>query len=119
MADITKGPGDLPGDNTNPNSPDYDGTREEWIEERADELLEERQVNPGEVSNALGYFFTLAAGDALEGALTLFYLTFPKDRVSAAEALFQLLDSHVSAALKARAEQDAENEWDAAKGDRP
>lgn len=31
--DVRKGPGDLPGDSTNPNSPDYNSSRDEAIDE--------------------------------------------------------------------------------------
>lgn len=37
--DVTKGPGDLPGDSANPNSPDYDPTADEAREEAIDALL--------------------------------------------------------------------------------
>lgn len=37
--DVRKGPGDLPGDSTHPNSPDYDNSADEARGEAIDELL--------------------------------------------------------------------------------
>jgi hypothetical protein len=37
--DVTKGPGDLPGDSTNPNSPDFDPSADEARDEDVDALL--------------------------------------------------------------------------------
>ena len=35
------GPGDLPGDDSNPNSPNYDASRDEAIEELVEQYLED------------------------------------------------------------------------------
>lgn len=41
--DVTKGPGDLPGDDTNPNSPNYDNEAQERADEAAEREEEERE----------------------------------------------------------------------------
>lgn len=115
------GPGDLPGDSSHPNSPDYDSSREEWIEDRADELLHDYAKDESAVSDELGYFFTIGSGDQLENALLRFYMAADSARSNealalAATELYKLLDGRVTAELKGRAETDAELErvqWEA------
>ena len=114
----TKGPGDLPGDSGHPNSPYYDSSRDEWIEERADELADDLEKDEGAIRDELSYFFTVGAGDQLEDELLRFYTATRaadsnESLARAAHGLWRLLDAHISTALLARAETQAELDRDA------
>ena len=106
-------PADMNPDSSDPRSPYYDSSRDEWIEDRADELLDDYAKDEAAVSDELGYFFTVGSGEQLEDELLRFY-TATRDARSneslalAAHGLWCLLDTHISAALLARAETQAE-----------
>ena len=108
-------PADMNPDSSDPRSPYYDSFRKEWIAERADELLHDYAKDEAAVSDELGYFFTVGSGDQLEDALLRFYMAADSARSNealalAATELFKLLDGHVTAELKGRAETQAELE---------
>lgn len=109
-------PADMNPDTSDPRSPYYDDSRDEWIAERADELAEEYLRDSQKVSDSLSHFFTLGAGDVLEAALLRFYMGFDGSSNEAMAAvaleLFETLDGHVSQDVKGQAELDAESERD-------
>lgn len=112
------GPGDLPEPTNVPGSPAYDDSREEWIEERADELADDLEKDEGAIRDELSYFFTIGAGDQLEDELLRFYTATRaadsnESLARAAHGLWRLLDTHISTALLARAETQAELDRDA------
>lgn len=114
-------PADMNPDSSDPRSPYYDSSREEWIADRADELLHDYAKDESAVSDELGYFLTIGSGDQLENALLRFYMAADSARSNealalAATDLYKLLDGRVTAELKGRAETDAELErvqWEA------
>lgn len=107
------GMGDLPGDSSHPNSPDYDASRDEWIGKRATELAAERMADHGKLADAveqvIGYsdWTDTLAGDmaAVLGA---------SDAAFCAEAIgfFAKLYKRVKTDVRATAECDAELERD-------
>lgn len=114
-------PADMNPDSSDSRSPYYDSSREEWIEERADELADDIEKDEGAIRDELSYFFTIGAGDQLEDELLRFY-TATRDADSneslarAAHGLWRLLDTHISTALLGRAETQAEidrEKWEA------
>lgn len=110
-------PADMNPDSSDPRSPYYDDSREEWIDNRAMELAHEYERDPDKVSDSLSHFFTVGAGDELETALLRFWMAFDgssnEAMAAAALELFQTLDGHVSPDLKALAALDAEGDRDA------
>lgn len=106
-------PADMNPDSSDPRSPYYDSSREEWIEERMDTLVDQLEKDEQAVRDELGYFFTVGSEDALEDELLRFLLAYRSARTNEAMALaghglFKLLDGHVSAELLSRAQTQAE-----------
>lgn len=111
-------PADMNPDSSDARSPHYDSSREEWIEERADELADDLEKDEGAIRDELGYFFTVGAGDQLEDELLRFYTATRaadsnESLARAAHGLWRLLDTHISTALLGRAETQAELDRDA------
>ena len=106
-------PADMNPDSSDPRSPYYDSSRDEWIEARADELADDIEKDEGAIRDELSYFFTIGAGDQLEDELLRFYTATRaadsnESLARAAHGLWRLLDTHISTALLDRAETQAE-----------
>lgn len=114
-------PADMNPDSSDPRSPYYDSSREEWIADRADELADDLEKDEGAIRDELSYFFTIGAGDQLEDELLRFYTATRaadgnESLARAAHGLWRLLDTHISTALLGRAETQAEldrDSWEA------
>ena len=107
-------PADMNPDSSDPRSPYYDSSREEWIEERADELLEQRMADREALTDAvdevLGYSDWT---DALPADMAAVLLA--SDAAFEAEAIgfFVNLHKRVERDLRSQAGVDAEGERDA------
>ena len=111
-------PADMNPDSSDPRSPYYDSSRDEWIEERADELADDLEKDEGAIRDELSYFFTIGAGDQLEDELLRFYTATRsadsnESLARAAHGLWRLLNTHIITALLGRAETQAELDRDA------
>lgn len=116
------GPGDLPGDSSHPNSPDYDDSRDVWIDERTTELLDELSASSAVVLDAVEGVNTLAFDGLLDRAVRDFLMDYrraPDEAAPVAECARELFDRlwpHVEAQLRGDAEGQAEaerDEWEA------
>lgn len=115
--DVRKGPGDLPGDNTNPNSPDYDHEADEARDEAIDALLSNsswRAAHAAEADEWCDGTFDGEHYSAVERALADL-AEVPADRLIGSDALatvLRLADVHAAERNKklremAKAEFDA------------
>lgn len=118
-----RGPGDLPHPHDPQDEPldwgdEDEAYRDAWIADRATQLTAVRLRDEGQVNSALSELFTIGAGDALENALTRFYLAFDEAQTDAAMAeaglaFFRSLQPTVESRIREDAESDAAGEFDA------
>ena len=107
-------PADMNPDSSDPRSPYYDSSREEWIAERADELFDERMASPEAMTDAveevIGFSDWTNTLDADMAAVLM-----ASDAAFEAEAVrfFSRLFKRVEKDIRAVAETDAESERDA------
>lgn len=104
--------GEIGDPGTQPNSPNYDPTRDELIHERAQELFDEWVADEEKVRDAIEQVPSYDEYD-----LARFFVAFQAARnndemAAAALPLFRLLESQVDAALKADADAAAESEFE-------
>ena len=107
-------PADMNPDSSDPRSPYYDSSRDEWIAERADELFDERMASPEAVTDAVeGVLGFSDWTDALAGDMAAVLMA--SDAAFEAEAVrfFARLHKRVEEDIRAVAETDAESERDA------
>ena len=106
-------PADMNPDSSDPRSPYYDSIREEWIEERADELADERLASHEAMTDAvteiIGFsdYTDYLAGD-MAAVLTASDAAFEAEAVR----FFARLHKRVEKDIRAAAESDAESERD-------
>lgn len=91
MNDVRKGPGDLPGDSSNPNSPDYDARFDELVEE----LFARYSDDPEKVAEADDNWSGTLEGstyEAIERELANLWNVEPSDLVGSGtlDRLYQL-----------------------------
>ena len=107
-------PADMNPDSSDPRSPYYDDSRDEWIAERADELFDERMASPEAVTDAVDEVLGFSDWtDALAGDMAAVLMA--SDAAFEAEAVqfFSRLFKRVEEDIRAVAETDAESERDA------
>jgi len=107
-------PADMNPDSSDPRSPYYDSSRDEWIDERADELLQQRMASPEAVTDAVDEVLGFSDWtDALAGDMAAVLMA--SDAAFEAEAVrfFARLHKRVEKDIRAAAETDAESERDA------
>src|SRR5690625_4331124 len=100
-------------DSSDPRSPYYDSSRDEWIDERADELLQQRMASPEAVTDAVDEVLGFSDWtDALAGDMAAVLMA--SDAAFEAEAVrfFARLHKRVEKDIRAVAETDAESERD-------
>lgn len=105
MNDVRKGPGDLPGDSSNPNSPDYDARFDELV----DELVEQYRDDPAQVERADQWWEGTLDGDtytAIEKAMADFGDRVPGSFLRLTE-LAKVASEARAKALREVAENDA------------
>ena len=106
-------PADMNPDSSDPRSPYYDDSRDEWIAERADEMADERMASPEAVAEAVEEIigFTEFA-DTLPDDMAAVLMA--SDAAFEAEAVrfFARLHKRVEQDIRAEAETDAESERD-------
>src|SRR5690625_4036712 len=101
-------------DSSDPRSPYYDSSRDEWIDERANELLQQRMASPEAVTDAVAEVLGFSDWtDALAGDMAAVLMA--SDAAIEAEAVrfFDRLHTRVEKDIRAAAETDAESERDA------
>ena len=107
-------PADMNPDSSDPRSPYYDDSRDEWIAERADELFDERMASHESLTDAveevIGFSDWTNTLDADMAAVLM-----ASDAAFEAEAVrfFSRLFKRVEEDIRAVAETDAESERDA------
>ena len=107
-------PADMNPDSSDPRSPYYDDSRDEWIAERADELADERMASAEAVTDAVEEVLGFSDWtDAL--AADMASVLIASDAAFEAEAVrfFSRLFKRVEEDIRAVAETDAESERDA------
>ena len=107
-------PADMNPDSSDPRSPYYDDSRDEWIAERADELFDERMASPDAVTDAVEEVLGFSDWtDALPADMAAVLMA--SDAAFEAEAVrfFSKLYQRVEKDIRAVAETDAEGERDA------
>ena len=107
-------PADMNPDSSDPRSPYYDSSREEWIAERADELADERMASAEAMTDAVEEVIGFSDWtDALAGDMAAVLMA--SDAAFEAEAVrfFARLHKRVEEDIRAVAETDAESERDA------
>src|SRR5690625_4596569 len=100
-------------DSSDPRSPYYDDSREEWIAERADELFEQRMDDHEALTDAVDEVLCYSDWtDALAGDMAAVLMA--SDAAFEAEAVrfFSKLYQRVEKDIRAVAETDAESERD-------
>ena len=104
-------PADMNPDSSDPRSPYYDSSREEWIAERADELADERMASAEAMTDAVEEVIGFSDWtDAL--AADMAAVLMASDAAFEAEAVrfFSRLFKRVERDIRAGAEIDAEGE---------
>ena len=107
-------PADMNPDSSDPHSPYYDSSRDEWIDERADELADERMASHESLTDAveevIGFsdWTDYLAAD-MAAVLTATDAAFEDEAVR----FFARLHKRVEQDIRAVAETDAESERDA------
>ena len=107
-------PADMNPDSSDPRSPYYDDSRDEWIAERADELADERMASHESLTDAveeiIGFsdWADFLASD-MAAVLTATDAAFEAEAVR----FFSRLHQRVEKDIRAVAETDAESERDA------
>ena len=107
-------PADMNPDSSDPRSPYYDDSRDEWIAERADELFDERMASPEAVTDAVEEVLGFSDWThTLDGDMAAVLMA--SDAAFEAEAVrfFARLHKRVEKDIRAVAETDAESERDA------
>ena len=107
-------PADMNPDSSDPRSPYYDDSRDEWIAERADELADERMASAEAMTDAVEEVIGFSDWtDALAGDMAAVLMA--SDAAFEAEAVrfFSRLFKRVEEDIRAVAETDAESERDA------
>ena len=107
-------PADMNPDSSDPRSPYYDSSREEWIAERADELADERMASAEAMTDAVEEVIGFSDWtDALSADMAAVLMA--SDAAFEAEAVrfFARLHKRVEKDIRAVAETDAESERDA------
>lgn len=94
----------------------YEEYRDEWIADRAEELMAVRLRDAGQVKAALGDFFTVDAEDQLETALARFYLAYEEADIDAqmaeaAKVLADTLRPTVEGRIRDESRSDASTEF--------
>lgn len=104
-------PADMNPDSSDPRSPYYDDSRDEWIAERADELADERMASPEALTDAVEEIIGFAEfADTLAADMAAVLLA--SDAAFEAEAVrfFSRLYKRVEKDIRDAAEADAEIE---------
>ena len=106
-------PADMNPDSSDPRSPYYDDSREEWIDQRADELADERMASPEAVTDAVEEVigFTEFA-DTLPDDMAAVLMAPESSFEAEAARFFSKLYQRVEKDIRDAAEADAESERD-------
>jgi len=93
--------------------------REEWVDDYAHSLYDQRIQDSSRVRDEISWFFTIGSGDTLEEAATDFYQAFDAAQTNEAMAaaglaLFMTLQGRVATAIRAEAMLDAEAAYERA-----
>lgn len=106
-------PADMNPDSSDPRSPHYDRSREEWIEERADELADERLASAEAMTDAVEEVIGFSDWtDALAGDMAAVLMASEAAFEAEAVRFFARLHKRVEKDIRAVAETDAESERD-------
>lgn len=106
-------PADMPGDDSHPNSPNYDDSRDVWIDERATELADARLADHDAVTEAveevIGYSeFTDTLAGEMAAVLVASKAAFDTEAIK----FFANLYKRVKKGIRDEAEAEAEAERD-------
>lgn len=106
-------PADMNPDSSDPRSPYYDDSRDEWIAERADELADERLASAEAMTDAVEEVLGFSDWtDALAGDMAAVLMAPESSFEAEAVRFFSKLYQRVEKDIRAVAETDAESERD-------
>lgn len=119
MTDYSRmpGPGDLPGDASHPGSPDFNSSRDEWIDERATAIRDAKLADHDAVTEAVEQVIGFSDWtDTLAGqmaqVLTASDAAFDAEAARFFAQLYKRVRSDIADEAKAQAEQERDR-WEA------
>jgi len=103
--------GEIGASTTDPRSPAYDSSRDEWVAERADELFDERMASHESLTDAVEEVIGFSDWtDALAGDMAAVLMASDAAFEAEATRFFSKLYQRVEKDIRAVAETDAESE---------